>query len=89
MTKWNVMPEVTIYSTKSCPYCQMEKEYLDEKGIKYTNYYVDGDQEKAQEMIEISGQMGVPFTVIKADDGQEHYVLGFQKEKLNEILGID
>jgi len=80
--------EITIYTTHTCPYCKMEKAYFDEKGVEYTNLFVDDDQSKAVEMMDKSGQLGVPFTVIKTDDGQEHTVLGFQKEKLNEILGL-
>lgn len=80
--------DVTIYSTTTCPYCKMEKDYLDSKGVKYENIFVDQNPDKAQEMMDISGQMGVPFTEIKKDDGTEIKILGFDKEKLNKVLGI-
>ena len=80
--------KVTIYSTTTCPYCKMEKDYLDSKGVKYENIFVDQDSDKAQEMMDISGQLGVPFTVIEKDDGTEEKILGFDKEKLNEVLDI-
>lgn len=67
----------------------MEKEYLDSKGIKYENIFVDHDTKAAQEMLEKSGQMGVPFTVIKKDDGSEASILGFDKERLNSEIGIN
>ena len=80
--------KVTTYSTTTCPYCKMEKDYLDSKGVKYENVFVDQDSDKAQEMMDISGQLGVPFTVIEKDDGTEEKILGFDKEKLNEVLDI-
>ena len=80
--------KVTIYSTTTCPYCKMEKDYLDSKGVKYENVFVDQNSDKAQEMMDISGQLGVPFTVIEKDDGTEEKILGFDKEKLNEVLGV-
>lgn len=78
---------ITIYSTTTCPYCKLEKEYLDSKGIKYSNIFVDQDSKAAEEMVKISGQMGVPFTVIEKD-GQKTTILGFDKDKINQTLGI-
>lgn len=78
---------ITIYSTTTCPYCKLEKEYLDSKGIKYDNIFVDQDPKAAEEMVKISGQMGVPFTVIEKD-GQKTTILGFDKDKINQALGI-
>ncbi|MEX0616389.1 MAG: glutaredoxin family protein [Candidatus Woykebacteria bacterium] len=80
--------KVTIYTTTTCPYCKMEKDYFDEKGVKYENVFVDQDAKKAQEMMELSGQLGVPFTVIEKDDGSEEKILGFDKEKLNLALNL-
>ncbi|MDP2720953.1 MAG: glutaredoxin domain-containing protein [bacterium] len=79
---------VTIYTTTTCPYCRMEKDYLDSKGVKYENIFVDNDPDAATEMLEKSGQMGVPFTVIQNEDDAEVKILGFDKEKLNESLGL-
>lgn len=83
------MLKVTIYSTKTCPFCKMEKAYLDSKNISYKNIYVDEDQKAAEEMIKISGQMGVPFTVIEKDDGSKVTILGFEKEKIDKELGLN
>mgnify|MGYP001615339945 FL=1 len=66
----------------------MEKEYLTEKGIKYENIFIDQNPEKAKKLIEESGQMGVPFTEITKDDGTKVTILGFDKQKLNQALGI-
>lgn len=77
------MKEVTIYSTPTCHFCQMAKEFFKEKGIEYTDYDVSTDLEKRKEMIEKSGQMGVP--VIYIDD---ELTVGFDKDKLSGLLGI-
>jgi glutaredoxin-like YruB-family protein len=80
--------EVIMYSTKTCPYCKMEKEYLDSKGLKYTNFSVDEDEKKVEEMIKKSGQMGVPVTVITDDAGKENIVVGFDKKQLDKLLSL-
>jgi len=74
--------EIMIYTTPTCPYCRMAKEYLDKKGVKYTNMDVAGSREKAQEMIKKSGQMGVP--VIEVDG---NIIIGFDQEALDKALG--
>lgn len=82
------MNSVLIYSTTTCPYCKMLKEYLDEKQIKYENIFVDQDQQAAERMVQESGQMGVPVTKITTPEGKAEYILGFDKPKINELLGI-
>jgi len=72
---------VIIYSTPTCPYCKRAKEYLSQKGISYTDYDVASDRDKAKEMLQKSGQMGVP--VILVDD---QLVAGFNQSKLDELL---
>lgn len=80
---------IKIYSTTWCAYCKQEMAYLDSKGIKnYEHILVDLDPAMAKEMIEISGQMGVPFTVIKKDDGSEEHILGFDRPKIDDALGL-
>ena len=75
--------KVTIYSTPTCHFCQMSKEFFAENGIEYTNYDVSKDLERRQKMFDITSQMGVPVIVIGDD-----VVIGFDKEKLSELLGI-
>ena len=82
------MATVKIFTTTTCPYCKLEKAYLDSKGIKYENVFVDHDEDAAKKMIEESSQMGVPFTEITKDDGSQVKILGFDKGKINEALGI-
>lgn len=78
-----------VYSTATCPYCKMEKEYLDGKGVKYENLLVDINQEAGKEMVKRTGQMGVPVTQIEYDDAEPEYVIGFDKERINKLLGIN
>lgn len=66
----------------------MEKEYLNSKNIKFEEVFVDENPDKAQEMLEMSGQMGVPFTVIEKDNAQKVNILGFDKIKIDAALGI-
>lgn len=75
------MKKVTIYSTPTCVYCEIAKEFFKEKGVEYTEYDVSVDTEKRQEMVEKSGQMGVPVILIGED-----MIVGFDKEKVSEIL---
>lgn len=77
------MAQVTIYSTPTCPYCKMAKQFLEEKNIGYTDIDVSSSQRGAQEMIAKSGQMGVPVLDI---DGQ--IVVGFNKAKIRGLLGL-
>lgn len=76
-------PEVVIYSTPTCHFCQLSKEFFAANNVKFTNYDVASDFEKRQEMIEMTGQMGVPVIRIGND-----VVIGFDKDKLVELLGI-
>ncbi len=82
------MLKITIYSTHTCPYCKMLKDYLSQKNIAFDNVFVDDNQAKAEEMMKISGQMGVPFTVIEKDDGTKQNILGFDRSKIDQALGV-
>jgi len=75
--------KVAIYSTPTCHFCQMTKDFFAENKVEYTNYDVSKDLEKRQEMFNITNQMGVPVIVIGED-----VVIGFDKGKLSELLGI-
>ena len=75
--------DVKVYSTQACPWCVRVKDYLKEKGIAFTAYDVGADQEKAQEMVQKSGQMGVPVVDI---DGV--IIVGFDKHKIDILLGL-
>lgn len=75
--------KIIIYSTPTCPFCIRAKQFLKDNKIQFTDIDVSMDQAKAQEMIEKSGQMGVPVIDI---DGK--IIVGFDKEKIKESLGI-
>ncbi len=77
------MAKVKIYSTPTCPYCKMVKQYLKENNIQFEDVDVSSNQAAAQEMISKSGQLGVPVVDI---DGQ--IVIGFDKAKIKQLLGI-
>jgi glutaredoxin-like YruB-family protein len=77
------MKTVTIYSTPSCHFCHMAKEYFKENNIAFTDYDVASDQEKRKEMMDKSGQMGVP--VIQIDN---ELIVGFNKPVIAKALGL-
>ncbi|OJI08762.1 MAG: NrdH-redoxin [Candidatus Vogelbacteria bacterium CG10_big_fil_rev_8_21_14_0_10_49_38] len=74
---------VTIYSTPTCHFCHAAKEFFKENDIKFSDYDVSSDSEKRNEMVERSGQMGVP--VIFVDD---EMVVGFDETRLRSLLGV-
>lgn len=81
--------QVTIYSTTTCPYCGILKDYLNEKKVPFVEKVIDRDEAAKNEMISVSnGFLGAPFVLITKDDGIKETVLGFDKGKLDQILGI-
>ncbi len=75
--------DVIIYSTPTCHFCHIAKDFFDERGVKYTEYNVLTDLEKRQEMVDKSGQLGVPVISI---DGK--IMIGFDQAEISELLGI-
>jgi glutaredoxin-like YruB-family protein len=75
--------QVVIYSTPACHFCQQAKEFFKENGVTYTEHDVAGNQEKAQEMVTRSGQMGVPVIFIGDD-----MVIGFDEGRIRSLLGL-
>lgn len=79
----------TVYSTTTCPYCKMLKDYLKEKGISYEEKLVDQDDAAREEMMQASGGfLGVPFSLVVNDSGEKNTIIGFDKNRVNEVLGI-
>jgi len=76
-------PAVTIYSTPSCHFCHMAKDFFKANNVAYTDYNVAADPEKRKELVDKSGQMGVPVILIG-----EEMVIGFNKPKIAQLLGI-
>ena len=75
------MKKVEIYSTPTCHFCHMAKDYFQDKGVEFTEYNVAEDQEKRAEMMEATGQMGVPQ--IKIGD---QMVVGFNESEIEKLL---
>jgi len=73
--------EVIVYSTPSCPYCTMAKEYLARKGIAFTDYDVSKDQARAKEMVMKSQQGSVPVLQING-----RIVVGFDRQLIDDAL---
>jgi glutaredoxin/uncharacterized protein (DUF302 family) len=78
--------KIKLYATTTCPYYKAEKSYLDLRGVNYEYLLVDLNPLAAQEMVEKTGQMGVPVTEIIYDDGDYEFVIGYDKERLDKIL---
>lgn len=72
---------VVVYSTPSCPYCTMAKNYLKQKGIAFTEYDVSRNPAKAEEMTRKSGQMGVPVV-----DVNGRVLVGFRPTDIEAAL---
>jgi len=80
----NITKKVEIYSTPTCMYCNMAKDFLKAKGIAYTEYNVATDLEKRKDMVSLSGQLGVPVIVI---DG--NVTVGFDEAHVASELGLN
>ena len=75
--------KITVYSTPTCPFCIRAKQFLKENNIIFEDIDVSANQERAQAMIEKSGQMGVPVIDI---DGK--LIVGFDKDEIKKALGL-
>lgn len=73
--------EVKVYSTATCPYCKLAKEYLSSKGVAYQDLDVSADSALSEEMIKVSGQMGVPVIVI-----DKEVIVGFDRARIDALL---
>ena len=74
---------IVVYSTHTCPYCVMAKDFLQQNKIKFDEIYVDDDYDKAEEMIQKSGQTGVPVL-----DVNGKIIVGFNREALKRALSL-
>ena len=78
------MTEVKIYSTSMCPYCTTLKEFLKERGVEFEEIDVSQDEKAMKEMVEKTGQMGVPVIEL---DGE--IVIGFDRGKIIKLLKLE
>ena len=77
------MKTVSIYTTETCGYCKLAKEFFQKNNVTYQEFDVGKDLIKRQEMIDKSGQMGVPVITVDND-----LIVGFNKSKLQELLAL-
>jgi len=75
--------KVRVYSTPTCPFCIMAKKFLKDNNIEFEDIDVSRDIKAAREMVEKTGQMGVPVIEI---DGE--FVIGFNREKIKQLLNL-
>jgi glutaredoxin-like YruB-family protein len=80
--------KVAIYTTPTCTYCRMTKEFFKENNVQYEEYNVGIDATRRQEMVDKSGQMGVPVIAVETNDGDEQIIVGFDKTALANALGV-
>ncbi len=78
------MKKVTVYSTPTCHFCHMAKDFFKEKGVAFEDFDVSKDLAKRKEMVDKSGQMGVPVIVVDDKD----IIVGFNKPEIVKVLGI-
>lgn len=73
--------DIKIYTTPTCGYCHQAKRFLDERGVHYTEYDVSRDRGAAEEMVNKTGQMGVPVIVVDSE-----VIVGFDRGRLEQLL---
>lgn len=79
---------VKVYATTTCPYCTMVADWLKSKNVAFEKVLVDQNHEAAKEMVEKTGQMGVPVTEIAYTDRKSEFVIGFNQPQLSYMLGV-
>lgn len=88
------MKSITIYSTTNCQYCHMAKDFLKERGVKFEDINLTENPDRAEELLDKSGQMGVPVLFIKdlnekgEQIGETEMIIGFSKKRLSELFPI-
>ena len=83
-----MVKEVKVYSTQMCPWCVKAKEFLKDNKVKFSEINVAEDEKGRDEMIEKSGQMGVPVIIVVKDDDTEEVIVGFDQGKLKSVLEL-
>ena len=77
------MSKVEIYSTPTCTFCHLAKDFFKANGVDYTEHDVLSDLAKRQEMVEKTGQMGVPVILI-----EDEIIVGFDEAKIRTLLNL-
>lgn len=82
------MKTVEIYSTPTCHFCHVAKDFFNDHGVAFTDYNVGEDMDKRAEAIDLTGQMGVPVIKITEAGSEPVVILGFNEGLLRDQLGI-
>jgi glutaredoxin 3 len=77
---------IKVFTTSTCPWCVKVKDFLNEKKVKFTEVNVGEDEAGRNEMIEKSGQMGVPVIEIEKEGKDPMIIVGFDKDALEEAI---
>lgn len=80
--------QIKLYATMTCPYCKMEHAWLKKKNIQHELVFVDLNPFEAQKIVAKTGQMGVPVTEIQFTEGEPQYIIGFDTQRLSQILDV-
>lgn len=83
MSETKPQPKVIVFSTPTCSFCNMAKQYFRQKNVKFTDIDVSRDQAAARDMVRRSGQMGVPVIDIGGK-----IIVGFNRPKIDQLLGL-
>lgn len=75
------MSQITIYTSLNCPGCNSAKQFFNERGVQYVEHNISENLDKAQELIDKTGQMSVPVIEINGD-----YIVGFDKRRIASAL---
>jgi glutaredoxin 3 len=77
------MPQVTVYSTPTCSWCQAVKDYLRSRQVEFEEIDVSSDINRARELVTKTGQYGVPVIDINGE-----YVVGFDRARIDALLNL-
>lgn len=78
--------QVTIYTTNTCAYCKAVKDYLTQKDVSYQEINLDDEPARRQDLLELSGQLAVPVTVVTKQDDSKDVTVGFNLQKLTSAI---
>lgn len=78
---------ITIFTTNTCAYCAMVKKFLDMKGMNYDVVNLDEHPDRQEEVLQMSGALTVPVTVVTKQDDSKHVVVGYNLSQLAPAIG--
>lgn len=81
------MKTITVYSTPTCHFCHMAKEFFDANHVTYTDIDVSNDAEKKKEILDMTGQLGVPVIKIEEEGKDPVVMVGFNENLIIDALG--